>query len=524
MTEASQKSAPGVSSPNLANAHKNLPEAAQRTLPDRPQEGAKVIQLAEARREKGLPNPLDVALSGLSLSERAHEFGVVTRASDPDLIERIKLALSDPHFAQGGDNRGDEFAQIELACKRVCKWRKIENFKVFYNMSLILNCVEIEAVYPISETPPPSEPYQAHRGNYPSAYQQLEDRKSRLRSGPLRAGLGLIAALLAVGFIWSLLSSLVQREMRTVPPTHSPEETRIPGDDRKLSPSLRAIIHAGPTTAAHVASRTWVSIIGDDANPCSQTSPCKTFAEAILKTAPGGQIDCLDPGGFGMLNITKSITIDCPGGSSSTLSGAGIVINSDNATAQRVHLRGFFLTDAAGTGLNGIQIIGKATSDTVIVLEDMVINGFAQCGISDVRAGGGRLIASNITLTDNGASGIAVVPSGGVPIDASLDNVRILSSAVAGLKINGGSWATINNSFFSKNRIAIDLEGSDTHAVVDQSIIADNRAGVFVSGGTLKLSNSIATDFAGAIHSLTSQLLSANGPEGRMIPLGGPVK
>ena len=47
------------------------------------------------------------------------------------------------------------------------------------------------------------------------------------------------------------------------------------------------------------ASRTWVSGVGDDANPCSRTAPCKTFAGAISKTAAGGEIDALDPAGYG---------------------------------------------------------------------------------------------------------------------------------------------------------------------------------------------------------------------------------
>jgi hypothetical protein len=69
------------------------------------------------------------------------------------------------------------------------------------------------------------------------------------------------------------------------------------------------------TAPAHAqATRTWVSGVGDDANPCSRTAPCKTFAGAIAKTAPGGEIDALDPGGFGALTITKSITIDGGGG------------------------------------------------------------------------------------------------------------------------------------------------------------------------------------------------------------------
>src|SRR5262245_11041461 len=61
------------------------------------------------------------------------------------------------------------------------------------------------------------------------------------------------------------------------------------------------------------ATRTWVSGVGDDANPCSRTAPCKTFAGAISKTVSGGIINCIDPGGFGAVTITKSITIDCQG-------------------------------------------------------------------------------------------------------------------------------------------------------------------------------------------------------------------
>src|SRR5258708_27906967 len=92
---------------------------------------------------------------------------------------------------------------------------------------------------------------------------------------------------------------------------------------RTLMKSLRLLCHAAAfavvlmvgTSLAHAqASRTWVSGLGDDAMPCSRTSPCKTFAGAISKTAAFGEIDCLDPGGYGSLTITKSITIDCGDG------------------------------------------------------------------------------------------------------------------------------------------------------------------------------------------------------------------
>src|ERR1700685_513484 len=81
------------------------------------------------------------------------------------------------------------------------------------------------------------------------------------------------------------------------------------------------------------ATRTWVSGVGDDANPCSRTAPCKTFAGAISKTSNCGEIDALDPGGFGALTITKSITIDGGGGQVASVLVVGtngfVVANSD---------------------------------------------------------------------------------------------------------------------------------------------------------------------------------------------------
>src|SRR5258708_19348567 len=72
---------------------------------------------------------------------------------------------------------------------------------------------------------------------------------------------------------------------------------------------LMLVLSLHTTSAYAQASRTWVSGVGDDANPCSRTAPCKTFAGAISKTAAGGEINCLDPGGFGALTITKAMTV-----------------------------------------------------------------------------------------------------------------------------------------------------------------------------------------------------------------------
>ena len=76
-----------------------------------------------------------------------------------------------------------------------------------------------------------------------------------------------------------------------------------------LGPIRGCVLYVLPAHAQ--ATRTWVSGVGDDVNPCSRTAPCKTYAGAISKTAAGGEINCLDPGGFGALTITKSISIVC---------------------------------------------------------------------------------------------------------------------------------------------------------------------------------------------------------------------
>src|SRR5690349_22380766 len=80
------------------------------------------------------------------------------------------------------------------------------------------------------------------------------------------------------------------------------------------------------------ATRTWVSGVGDDVNPCSRTAPCKTFAGAISKTAAGGEINCLDPGGFGAVTITKSMTIDCHYTEGGALAGGNGIVVNDSAS------------------------------------------------------------------------------------------------------------------------------------------------------------------------------------------------
>src|SRR5690242_11373776 len=130
------------------------------------------------------------------------------------------------------------------------------------------------------------------------------------------------------------------------------------------------------------ASRTWVSGVGDDANPCSRTAPCKTFAGAISKTAACGEIDALDPAGYGAVTITKGITIDGGGNLASVLvSGTnGIVVSiaGTDGCSQTVILRNLSI-NGIGSGINGIRLIGSVVTN--LHVEHVSIQRFTARGI-----------------------------------------------------------------------------------------------------------------------------------------------
>src|SRR6266700_8043564 len=144
---------------------------------------------------------------------------------------------------------------------------------------------------------------------------------------------------------------------------------------------------ASPASAQ--ASRTWVSGVGDDANPCSRTAPCKTFAGAISKTAIDGEIDALDSAGFGAVTITKAITIDGDSNLAGVLAAGttGVIINiTATSGSNTVELRNLSI-NCAGTGINGVRILSSVAGGAVLV-EKCVIFGFragAGRGISDER-------------------------------------------------------------------------------------------------------------------------------------------
>lgn len=239
-------------------------------------------------------------------------------------------------------------------------------------------------------------------------------------------------------------------------------------------------------TSAHAqATRTWVSGVGDDANPCSRTAPCKTFAGAISKTAAGGEINVLDPAGYGAVTITKSITISSEGFEAGVLVSAGsngIVVNV--AATDNVVLRGLDL-EGVGIGLNGIHFIGTG----VLHVEKCVIHRFTQNGINFIpNASGAELFVSDTQIRENGNSattgGVVFRPAAGGNI--FLNNVRIENNST-GVIVDGSNSSAggINSSLRDTSIIGsanngISAISTAAHAganvMVDQVLIASNAS------------------------------------------------
>src|SRR5947209_4420638 len=125
--------------------------------------------------------------------------------------------------------------------------------------------------------------------------------------------------------------------------------------------AVLAFILAVSSSARAQASRTWVSGVGDDANPCSRTAPCKTYAGAISKTAPNGEINCLDPGGFGSVTITKSMSIVCDYTEGGVLANGVFGFNINAPAGSIITLKGQDV-ECVGTGTNGIQVLGAGVT------------------------------------------------------------------------------------------------------------------------------------------------------------------
>jgi hypothetical protein len=237
------------------------------------------------------------------------------------------------------------------------------------------------------------------------------------------------------------------------------------------------VVVAGSSLAHAQATRTWVSGVGDDVNPCSRTAPCKTFAGAISKTAIAGEINCIDSGGFGAVTITKSMAIVCDnveagiaatGTNGINVNGAGIV----------VFLSGLDI-EGYGTGINGINFIQGATLN----VKNTILRGFQASNGTGLKvapaSGTSEVFLENLTVSENGTAadgfGVQIAPTGSGSVTGVLDRVTVKNSG-AGLRADAaGSTGTVSLVVRSSTAVGNTRAG----------IAAAKNSTVLVDGGTV---------------------------------------
>jgi hypothetical protein len=240
------------------------------------------------------------------------------------------------------------------------------------------------------------------------------------------------------------------------------------------------------------ASRTWVSGVGDDANPCSRTAPCKTFPGAYSKTAAGGEIDALDPGGFGTVTISKAITLDGGGGQVASIlasGGPGVTVNGAATDVVILrHLRMQGLRQYSFPATNGINFnSGK------LVVENCFIFGFVN-GIN--AAANGSLSVRDTVIENNSGDGIRLANNGSGAMNALLDNVRSENNGTNGIEIVAISVAQIRNSTFSANTTAgLNISNSSSSANVQNSYFQGSPSnGIIATAGTVHIGGNFITN------------------------------
>ena len=274
--------------------------------------------------------------------------------------------------------------------------------------------------------------------------------------------------------------------------------------------ALAAMTHAQ-------ATRTWVSGVGDDVNPCSRTAPCKTYAGAISKTAKDGEISTLDPGGFGTLTITKSITVNGGGGGQgygsvlSALAPQGFLVNITDAADVRktVRLVGLDI-NGASSGTDGVRMI----AGNALHIENTNIDGLTGDGV-EVNFGGlsgtvAELYMRNVSIRNCVGNGVLLQATNvGALVAATLDNVMIANCG-DGVEVNNRSIATLNNCVISLSNGAgaagVRTAGTGSEVTVHGCTITFCTSAVRVDTGVARVSNTTIANSSPGLHNVGGTL------------------
>jgi len=293
----------------------------------------------------------------------------------------------------------------------------------------------------------------------------------------------------------------------------------------KLHTTLRVLVLVcftlGISIAANAqATRTWVSGVGNDANPCSRTAPCKTFAGAIIKTATGGEISVLDPGGYGAVTITKAITIDggtgAGWGSILAASVHGIIINiTTNLASDKVILRNLSINGNNGGAFNGIRFLDGAE----LVVENVELFNFGGAALNIAQVQNSKVTLEQVRI-DNSTTGISISTTNGEAV-VMARNVSV-QKFTTGITANTNVRLGLYDSVIAHGTTGLATSGANSIINADDIFVSYCSTGVSGGGGSsINLSDSIvaqnSTGLSGTVNSFQGNSLINNTVPGAFI-------
>ena len=258
------------------------------------------------------------------------------------------------------------------------------------------------------------------------------------------------------------------------------------------------------------APRTWVSGVGDDANPCSRTAPCKTFAGAISKTLTNGEISVLDPGGFGTVNITKGMTINGEGTLAGILDASTFGIQVNAPTTDNVFIRNISI-NAPNTGTFGIRVLAAKS----VTLENVSIAG-QNVGVEVATGANINVSMFNTTIKNSTTAGVRVNTSAGTA-RVTMRSCMVTNSG-NGINAQKGSRVAVYGSTIAFNSLGVLVEGTGGNAIAFfKSCHINNNTSHGVQAGSAAATNTSAV-------TLTDNLINNNAGNGVLISTNGVVQ
>jgi hypothetical protein len=268
-----------------------------------------------------------------------------------------------------------------------------------------------------------------------------------------------------------------------------------------MAAGLAVAVMLPAASAQAQAPRTFVSAAGSDSNPCSFAAPCRHFQAAVNATSLGGEVDALDPAGYGPITITQAITIEGQGWSyiAPPANGNGITIN---AVSGNVAIHGVSLNGVGITGpTNGIQF----NSGGSLNVRDSVIQNFSNIGIifEPNSSTLSQLFVSNTLVSDNGSDGIAINPGGSGTTTGVLDHVEAENN---GSGIFVGSFTQTVNMTVSDSVSANNAgSGIQVFSIVGMVSVMVRNATIANNAG-----NGLEADSTGATIRVTRSTITGN--------------